>query len=141
MDRHSVYLGDYIVNCFDDLFLVGPHHWRIGFSDVQMHEALGNTYRWESEFEGLVDDIHPLKSVAHSNISSDTLGVRPWAIRLVHLGAMGWGPVAASDNKRKATSLSQLVQGMDQLWLDMVNPGLFTREFGLVEEFIHLFFP
>jgi hypothetical protein len=30
---------------------------------------------------------------------------------------------------------------MDQLWLDMVNPGLFTREFGLVEEFIHLFFP
>ena len=106
-----------------------------------MHEALGHPYGREPEFQGLVDDIHPLKSVAHCDVGSDALGVRPWAIWLAHLGAMGWGSVTASDHKWEAAVFPQGVQGVDQLWLDMVDPGLFTREFGLIEIFIHLFFP
>ena len=141
MDRHSVYLGDYIVNFFGDLFLIGPHHRLIRFSDIQMHEALGHTYGRESELEGLMDDIHALESIAHGDVSSDTLGVRPWAVWLVHLGAMAWGPVTASDHKGEAAVFPQGVQGVDQLWLDVIDPGLFTREFGLIEIFVHLFFP
>lgn len=129
MDRHSVYLGDYIVNFFGDLFLIGPHHRLIRFADVQMHEALCYPYGRESELEGLMDDIHALESIAHGDVGSDTLGVRPWAVWLVYLGAMAWGPVTASNHKRKATSLSQLVQGVDQLWLDVIDASLFTREF------------
>ena len=87
-----------------------------------MHEALCDSYGREAELEGLMDDIHALESIAHGDVSSDTLGVRPWAVWLVHLGAMGWGSVTARDDKRESTVCSQGVQGMDQLWLDLVAP-------------------
>lgn len=122
-------------------FLIGPHDWSIGLSDIQVHEGLGDSYGWESEFEGLVDDIHPLKAIAHSDIGCDPLRVCPWAVWLVYLGAMGWGSVTASNHERKAASLSQLVQGVYQLTFDLVASRFRTRELGLVEELIHLFFP
>ena len=129
------------VNRLDDFFLIRPHDWSIGLSDIQVHESLRHAYGWESEFEGLVDDIHPLKAIAHSDIGCDPLRVCPWTVWLVSLGAMGWGSVTARNHKRETAVCSQLVQSMDQLWLDFIAARFRTRELGLVEELIHLFFP
>lgn len=106
-----------------------------------MHKTFRNAYTAEAHVMSLLDDLVSLGAIAYRYVCRDALDMsaKPGK-RFVALCAMGGVSVPAGDDKRKAATLPEFIEHVNQLWFDLIAPGLFAREFALVKVLIQLYF-